>query len=167
MSDFLRRTMKLDQKNCTILNILQKNCRTSLTNIAKETGLSIDSVKKRIQRMIKEDIFDPKIQIRPRNFGFNNIVEVKIKLQDADSVLIKEFIEYLKENKHVAEVISISGEWDFTIVIISRDALHLGRITGEIRDKFHGVIKDWVESLTTCVYKFEEYDMLKLEDDKK
>ena len=53
---------ELDEKDCLILNLLQENCRMSLTDISKKVGLSIDSVKKRIKRMIKDDIFFPKIK---------------------------------------------------------------------------------------------------------
>jgi len=157
---------ELDEKDCVILNLLQENCRMSLTDISKKVGLSIDSVKKRIKKMIKNDIFFPKIQLRPRNFGFKNIVDIKIKLRNYSEKDIKEFIEYLKENPNVAEVFSISGDWNFSIVIIAKDAIDLGKRTGEIRNKFSKIIDIWSESLTTCVYKFENYDMIKLMEKK-
>ena len=72
--------MELDDINIKILTILQKNCRESLVNISKEVNLSVDSVKKRINKLLKNKIFYPKIQIRPRNFGFPNIIEVNIKI---------------------------------------------------------------------------------------
>ena len=153
---------ELDKKDCIILNLLQENCRMSLTDISKKVGLSIDSVKKRIKRMIKDDIFFPKIQLRPRNFGFKNIVDIKIKLHNYSEKDIKEFIEYLKENPRVAEIFSISGDWNFSIVIIAKDAIDLGNVVESIRSKFNHIISDCSESLTTRVYKFENYDMLKL-----
>jgi len=157
----------LDEKDCIILNLLQQDCRVSLTKISKEVNLSIDSVKKRIKKMIMGDVFFPKIQLRPRNFGFNNIVDVKIKLNNYSHQQIDNFVEYLKENPYVAEIFSVSGEWDFSIVIISKDALNLGNITSEIRSKFGSLIRDWSESLTTHTYKFESYDMLKVMNYKK
>ena len=162
----MRKTKELDEKDCLILNLLQENCRMSLTDISKKVGLSIDSVKKRIKRMIKEDIFFPKIQLRPRNFGFKNIVDIKIKLHNCSEKDIKEFIEYLKENPRVAEIFSISGDWNFSIVIIAKDAIDLGKIAGGIRNRFSKIIDTWSESLTTCAYKFENYDMLKLMENK-
>ena len=141
---------------------MQANSRTSLTEIAKKVDLSVDSVKKRINKMIEKDIFYPKIQLRPRNFGFNNIVDIKIKLHDYSKQELDNFIKYLKEEPHVAEIICISGEWDLTIVIIAKDVLDLGRLTSVIRSRFNKIIGDWKESLTTHVYKFEEYDMTKI-----
>ena len=153
---------KLDEKDCIILNLLQKNCRMTLTELSKRVGLSIDAIKKRIKRMIKDNIFDPKIQIRPRNFGFSNIVETKIKLHNNAKKEYENFIKYLTENPFIAEIIITAGYWDMTIVIISKDALDLGRITTDIRNKFGKIINDWSESLTTLTYKFERYDMLKV-----
>jgi len=153
---------ELDEKDCLILNLLQENCRMSLTDISKKVGLSIDSVKKRIKRMIKDDIFFPKIQLRPRNFGFKNIVDIKIKLHNYSEKDIKEFVEFLEKTPYIVEMFSVSGDWDFSIVVIAKDALHLGEITMVIRDKFGNIISDWSESLTTHAYKFEKYNMLNL-----
>lgn len=152
----------LDEKNCMILNLLQKNCRMSLTEISKEVGLSVDSVKKRIDRMIEKNIFFPKIQLRPRNFGYNNIVDVKIKLSNYTSDEMKRLIKHLQENPHVAEIIAVSGEWDLTVVLIAKDSRDLGRISGSMRNEFNRIISEWSESLTTCSYKFEDYDLAKL-----
>jgi DNA-binding Lrp family transcriptional regulator len=154
--------MILDEKDCLILNILQINCRTSLTDLAKKVGLSIDSVNKRIKKMQKNNIFWPKIQIRPRNFGFNTIVDVKVKLQYNLKEDVDKFISYLRAHPRVAEIFSISGNWDFSLVIIAKDPIDLGRITSEIRYKFGNIIASWTESLTTTSYKFEYYDLAKL-----
>ena len=85
----------LDKKDCVILDTLQKNCRTSLTDIAKQVGLSIDSVKKRIKKMEENKIFHPRIQIRPRGLGFNNIIDIKIKLNNHSKQKVDKFIKYL------------------------------------------------------------------------
>ncbi len=153
---------ELDEKGCLILNLLQEDCRMSLTGISKKVGLSIDSVKKRIKRMIKENIFYPKIQLRPRNFGFKNIVDIKIKLHNYSEKDKNQFINFLEENPRVAEIFSVSGDWNFSIVVIAKDAIDLGNVVESIRNKFSYMISDWSESLTTHAYKFERYDLIKL-----
>jgi DNA-binding Lrp family transcriptional regulator len=153
---------KIDEKDCEILNILQVDCRASLTEIAKTVDLSIDSVNKRIKKMSENKVFWPKIQLRPRNFGFNNIVDIKIQLHYSSQNEYEQFLSYLKEHPRVSEIFSISGTWDLSIVIIAKDAIDLGNITREIRCKYGGIITSWVETLTTNSYKFEYYDMCKL-----
>ena len=158
----MKKPKKLDDKNCAILRLLQENCRMSLTEISRNVGLSVDSVKKRINKMINENVFFPKIQLRPRNFGYNNVVDIKIKIQNYNEEEINEFITYLKEHPRVVELFSIAGDLNFSIVIIAKDALEQGRLTEEIRNRFSKIIAGWSESLTTKAYKFEEYDMTKL-----
>lgn len=153
---------KLDEINCHIMNLLQVDCRMSLTEIAKKVGLSVDSVKKRIDKMKKHGYYHPKVQIRPRILGYPYIVDIKAKLHNLNSNNKKEFIDYLMNHPRVAELISISGRWDFTIVLIAKDHEELGELTGKIRDKFGDIISDWSESLTTIVHKFEKYDLIKL-----
>ncbi len=152
----------MDKKDCIILNLLQQDCRMSLTNIAAEVGLSVDSTKKRISKMLRNKIFYPRIQLRLRHMGFDNIVEVKIKLHNYSASDLDGFINFLKENPFVSEIFSVSGEWDLSIVIVSKNAKHMLRIGNEIRGKYREIIKDWSETVTSRVYKFETYDVVKL-----
>ena len=154
---------KLDKKDCIILNILQENCRTTLTSIAKKVNLSIDSVKKRIQKM-ENIIFHPRIQIRPRSLGFNYIVDVKIKFSNHSKEEINKFIIYLQKHPRIAEIFSVSGEWDLSLVIVSKDATDFDNITSDIKKRFGKIIGSWSGSVTLRAYKFEKYDMTKLID---
>jgi len=152
---------KLDEKDGIILNLLQKDCRTSLTDIAKKVNLSIDSVKKRLNKM-KGTIFHPRIQIRPRSLGFPNIIDIKIKLNNHIKEDIDQFISYLAKHERVSELFKITGNWDISIVVISKDAQDLEEVTATIKSTFGHMIDSWIESTSLEVFKFEEYDMVKL-----
>jgi DNA-binding Lrp family transcriptional regulator len=151
--------MKLDEKDAIILNALQENCRFSLTKIARKANLSIDSTKKRINKLIKGNAFHPRIILRPRNFGYPNVMDVRIKLKNTTKENVNQFIEYLKKHPRVTEIFEIAGEWDMAITIISKDAIDFGKVTEEIRYKFGKIISTWTESLTIKCFKFESYDM--------
>lgn len=153
--------MLLDLKNCKILDILQKNSRTPLIEIAKKTKLSVDTVKKRIQKMLKEGIFYSRIQLRPRHFGFPCIVEIFVKFQNYGKKL-DEFLDFLKRHPRVTELLTFSGVWDCRITLIAKDLDDMTKICSNIKRKFANVIKDWNECITTKVYKFEIYDTLGL-----
>lgn len=152
----------MDDKDLHILNLLQEDCRMSLTKLAAHIGLSIDATKKRLKKLEKNEHFFPKIQLRPRHFGYPYIVEVKIKLHNYNNTTLESFVNYLQEHPRVAELLSISGEWDYTVVLIAKDHEDLARLGDEIRDKFNSIIADWQEALTKIAYKFEKYDLLKL-----
>jgi len=153
---------KLSKKDCIILNRLIINGRTTLTEIAKEVNLSIDSTKKRIQKMIDNGIFDYSVRLSPRKLGFKYIVDVKIKLNNHSREKIEEFIKYLKASPRVTEIFEVGGSWDLTVVIIAKDALDLERIKSKIYDKFGVIINSWEESITLKAHKFENYDILEL-----
>lgn len=151
--------LEMDEKDAKILDLLQENCRMPLTALAKEVHLSIDSVKKRMKKLLDHKIFYPKIQLRPRNFGFANVVDVRVKLQYGSDKEVESFIAYLKEHPQVVELFSVAGEWDIAMVLIAKDALDLGELTATIRNKFGKLINSWTVSLTIKSYKFETYNM--------
>ena len=154
--------LEIDEKDAQILNILQKNCRTSFTQISEEIGISIDTTKKRYEKLLQNKVFNPKIQIRPRAIGYPLIVDVKIKFSTYSEKKLNEFIKFCYEHSHISEVFETSGNWDCTIVIFAKNHLDLGFISKSIREKFSEVIGDWTEALTTTGHKFEDYDIQKL-----
>ena len=60
------------------------------------------------------------------------------------------------------EIIAVSGEWDFTIAFIAKNTIEIAEISNDIKIKYGKFIEGWSESLTTGVYRFEKYDMLKI-----
>ncbi len=152
----------LDRKDCSILNILQKNCRATLSEIGEMVELSPDSVRRRIDKMIEHKMFHPKIQMRPPHFGYPNVVEVKIKLKDHSKEKYGAFIGFLQDHKRIVEIFRVSGPWDLSIVIISKSATDFLAISDEIKEHFGELISEWIESMTLDSYKFELYDMIKL-----
>src|SRR3989338_173559 len=152
----------LDRKDCAILGILQKNCRATLSDIGQAVDLSPDSVRRRIDKMVENKIFHPKVQMRPPHFGYPNVIEVKIKLKDHSNEKYDQFIAYLQDHSRIVEIFKVSGPWDLSIVVISKDAADLRSISDEVKGRFGGIISEWIESMTLDSYKFELYDMMKL-----
>lgn len=154
--------VKLDQKDCMILNILQLDGRTTYTELSKRIGLSVDSIKKRVDKMKRERVFYPTIHIRPRYLGFSTVTDVKVKLGTHKKEEIDTFIEYLMNNPRVGEIFSVSGEWDLSLVMVSKNPIDFSEVSSEIKTKFGNLIQSWSESTTLEAHKFEKYDMLKL-----
>jgi len=152
---------KLDKKDCVLMDELQKNCRISLTQLAQKVNLSIDSVKKRINKLENERYY-PKIQIRPRSFGFKDITQINIKFNNHNSEEINKFIEYLVKHERIAEVFSFSGEWDLSFVIFAKDSEDQQKLRSKIKIDFGNLIGAWSESVTLKVHKFETYNLQQL-----
>ncbi|MFH1325621.1 MAG: Lrp/AsnC family transcriptional regulator [archaeon] len=149
----------IDEKDKKILKILQENGREQLNKIAKKVGLSVDSTHKRIKMMMEKEIFFPTILIEPKAIGYPLIADIKIKVRNVSQKSLDEFISYLKRHSRCTELLSIMGDYDFTLVLIAKDGDELEKISTEIRQKFKELIDEWRSNLVLKAHKFEEYGL--------
>jgi len=154
--------MKLDEKDKKLLNLLQKDSRESLTNLAKALDLSIDSTHKRIKKLTKEGIIYFKVFIDPKKVGYELIANIQIKLSNLGEDELVKFVSYLEKHPRVIELISIMGTYDLTCVIIAKDTNELEGTSRNIREDFRDIIADWRTVINLKVHKFEEYDFSNL-----
>jgi len=154
---FALKSRIIDDKDKKILHVLQENGREQLNKIAKKVGLSIDSTHKRIKIMIEKGIFTPTILIDPRVIGFHLIADVKIKLKNVSQKALDDFISHLKKHPRCIELLSIMGDYDFTLVLIAKDGDELEKLSTEIRQKYKDLIDEWKSNLVLKTHKFEEY----------
>ena len=155
-------SIKLDAKDRKILMILQKNARENLTVIARQVGLSIDSVHKRIKKMKKANVFQQSIKVNPIVVGYPLVSEVRIRLRNTHTAKVNKLITYLKASPKVVNLFRMMGEWDIVCVLIGKNADDLNQTSLDIRDKFADIIDEWRSSLQLELLKFEHYDMTKL-----
>ena len=153
---------KLDMKDKQILVMLQNNSRESLTNIARHIRLSVDSVHKRIKKMVKNYVFIPSIFVNPKAIGYPLVSDIRMHLHNTNEKRMKELITYLVNNPKVNNLMTLAGDWDMACVLISRDADDLNQTSREIRNKFADIIHDWRSTIILEVHKLERYDMTKL-----
>ena len=131
----------VDEKDKKILLELQKDGRTSLTKMAKQLNISVDSVKNRMEALRQKNIYHPSIFINPRALGFSIIADIKIKLGNITTEERNRFIKHLSSNPHCTELLSVLGDYDFTCVIIAKNTDELDKIQNKIREEFKKGIK--------------------------
>lgn len=149
----------MDKKDKKLLMLLQENSRESLTNLAKKVDLSIDSTHKRLKKLIKTGIVDRfGTFINPKVIGYDLVVDVKIKLHNVTEQEVKDIIGYLTKHPNCIELISVSGDFDLTCVLIAKNSKELNDLSYNIRQKFKNIIADWKTSFNLEVFKFEWYD---------
>lgn len=150
----------MDEKDLKLLKLLQENSRSSLKVLGKKIGLSIDSTKKRIDKLKKNEIISNfKIQVNPKRLGFDIVSDNKIKLKNITKKEKEKFISYLIKLPNCIELIAISGEFDFTCVLIAKNTESYYELIYEIREHFKEIIADWRSSFNLKIYKFEEYNL--------
>lgn len=150
----------LDDKDKKILMLLQEDGRMQFKAISKKVSLSIDSVHRRIDEMMRKKVFTPGIFIDPRVIGFPLLADIKIKLKNVDEDEREKFIKYLQEHKRCIELLALMGDYDFTCVLIAKDSNELEKLSTQIRQKFKELILEWKGLLVLKTYKFEKYNLI-------
>jgi DNA-binding Lrp family transcriptional regulator len=159
MKKLTHKTVKirpLDETDRRILNILCGNARTKLTVIAKEVGLSIDSTKKRMQRMEEEDVIH-KYTVQADDPECRMAIHIYVKLKSVTREKYDEFIEAMKKNPRCIDLMSVLGDYDLYIVLLGKNPQDIDRMKIELKQKFTDLLGDWKEVLVTKIYKLEEY----------
>lgn len=151
--------MDLDRLDTKILNFLQDDARMSVNLIADRLNITHYTVSKKISMMIENKVFYPKVQLRLRNIGFNAIFHVDIKLRVLDPKDVEMFISRLVGYANVSQIVSVSGDYDLFLVIVSRDGKEYDIIKKKILSENKEFILSWSEKYTSRIYKFEKYDV--------
>jgi len=153
-------SINLDDKDKKILMILQENSREQLKIIAKQVNLSIDSTKKRIEKLKKAGIIARfGIFIDPKALGHEIVANCQIKLRNISEEELNKFLAHLRQHDNVIDLLSTLGEYDLTCVIIARNTEEVEIISRKIRQKFKDLIDDWKSVINLKVYKFEYYNL--------
>lgn len=151
---------KIDAKDKKILAILSKNSRETLTNIAKQVNLSIDSVRMRIKKMQESGVITGFTILRSyKSLGYVLRANILIKLQNIMEEKIDDFISFLKKQERIIILNSVAGNFDVEMVVIAKSSSDLDKFSKMVRIKFTDIIADWQTNLITESYKIEEFEL--------
>lgn len=107
---------ELDRVDRKILTILQRDARISMTDLAREVGLSTTPVSERVKRLEREKvILGYHARLDPEALGMRVLVFVELRLAQKSSEI---FDSVKRELAHVPEVLEchlVAGEFDYLI----------------------------------------------------
>lgn len=145
--------IKLDLKDRKILYELDTNSRQSFHEIAKKVGLSKDSVIYRIRKLQEAGIikqFHTVIDVG--KLGFISF-RLYLKLQNTTPGKEQEIIEFLKNQKTVTWIVSIDGEYDLGMWILTKSIKEINKLWKELLNNFRDYIeKKWLTIFTKVSY---------------
>ncbi|MCF8068711.1 MAG: Lrp/AsnC family transcriptional regulator [Desulfobacterales bacterium] len=115
--------LEIDKVDSKIICLLQENGRMPNTEIAQKLGISEATIRKRIQRLIKDGIIKIVAACDPFKVGFNVVGNMHIKLDIKKS---DQAIKELKELDELWYISLVSGTYDLDIEFRLRsiDELH-------------------------------------------
>src|SRR5271157_1770462 len=100
----------LDETDLKIIEILAKNSRISLREIAKKTGVSVDTIARRYANLEKERIIQPVITVNLCKLGYEAIVFFAIQVSSQGE--LRQITKQVAQVPDVAAVMETTGECD-------------------------------------------------------
>lgn len=132
-------SLEFDELDEKIIHAYASNVRVPFTKIAKEVGVSSETVRQRIKHLEKKNIIvGYKINLNLQKMGYQGY-RVDFLLNSVTRN--KELFEYLKQHKYFYQINQSIGGADFETEIVVKSLSHLLEILEEVVKRFSNVIK--------------------------
>ena len=129
---------KINQVDCNIISLLQKDGRLSNTAIAKELGISEATVRARLNRLLNEDFIQIVAVSNPIKLGFEitGIISITVDSSKLDGVM-----KELKQLVPVWYVVKTTGSTDIYTEFVLKSMDELNHLIYEKINKIDGVLR--------------------------
>ena len=141
----MNEVMELDGKDIQLLEILEKNSKTAVQEIAEKTGIPASTVHHRIKKLEAKKIIKGYTAILNEKImgkGFSAYVMVN---GSPEKYLDKEFFQH----KYVAEVSAVTGNYDLIIKIQCNNLDQFNDFLQEFREKYGDFLTQTVTMVCT------------------
>jgi Lrp/AsnC family transcriptional regulator, leucine-responsive regulatory protein len=147
-------TASLDKTDIMILRYLQQNARMTIKEISDKVHLSTTPVHERIRRMEESGVITKYVTlVNAAKIGKGLMVICYVSLKQHSKNAGAKFIKSILEMNEVLECLTISGEFDFLLKVVTENMdsyydFHVNRLSeienvGNVQSVFvMGVIKD-------------------------
>ncbi|NQU98487.1 Lrp/AsnC family transcriptional regulator [Candidatus Woesearchaeota archaeon] len=142
-----------DDKDFEILKMLAANARINITEIAKKTSLTVNTVKQRMKRMTDKGII---VGYRT-NFDLNKLglIFVKININLKEYKQASKIISYIEQDPKLIYIDFTIGYADLEIEYLIEDLEEIKKIMEDIRQKFPGEVTDYSYFIYKELYKVQ------------
>lgn len=122
----------LDSIDKKIIDILQKNARTPIKDIAKDVFLSSPAVSARIEKLEKSGIIiGYHAQINPFLFGYNIRAFINLEVEPFQK---KEFYPFIQAIPNVIECNCVTGDYSMLISVVFQTTVQLDHFINELQN---------------------------------
>ncbi|MCW4018751.1 MAG: AsnC family transcriptional regulator [Candidatus Bathyarchaeota archaeon] len=135
----------MDDIDVRIIEFLTHDSRASFRKIAKETGLSTDTVMRRFQKLEENEVIQPIITVDPTKLGYEAFVFYGLKVASQGG--LRQVTEKVAEIPDITAVMETTGEYDLTVIGVVRNIKHIFQIGEEIA-KVQGIRKIIIDRIS-------------------
>lgn len=148
--------VRIDEIDLKIIRALQKDARTNFADIARDCGVSTDTISKRFRKMKKAGaIRGTTILLNPKSFGYECVGSFGI------DVSYSHLIDVVKSIQKIPEIIICApsmGKHDIFCIAVLKNVGRLSQVKDLI--KGHPAVRDvttsiWVDEILLCPENFE------------
>ena len=143
----------LDQLDCQMIELLQKDGRIANTEIAKKIGMSEATVRTRLNRLIQEEYIQIVAVSNPIKLGFKIVgnIRIHVEIKKMDGIITE-----LKKLKPLWFVVQTTGGTGIDTEFVAKSLDELNELIFEKINKIDGVIK--TETSLFLNYIKRQYD---------
>jgi DNA-binding Lrp family transcriptional regulator len=118
----LNNSLKIDQIDGNILELLQKNSRISNQEIANQVGSSVSSVWRRINALEEAGVIQGYgLTVSPEKMGYQETILLQVSLQRHSDDYIEQFIHLVESIPEILECYATTGEYDYVLKVLATD----------------------------------------------
>jgi len=147
---------KIDEMNEKIIRALQKDARTNFSEVAKNCGVSLDTIIKRLNRMKMSGIVrGTTVLLDPRSLGFDCLASLEI---DVEYPHVIEMVEAIRTRPEVIFCTPSMGRHSIFAIAFLKNVDKLNQLKESIKGNplVRGVNTSiWVDEFLSCPENFE------------
>jgi DNA-binding Lrp family transcriptional regulator len=148
--------VRVDEIDVNIIRALQKDARVNFADIAKECGVSTDTISKRFRKMKRAGIIrGTTILLNPKSFGYDCVASICVGVSYPH---LKEVVELIQRVPEIVFCTTSMGRHDIFCIAALRNVGRLSQVKDLI--KGHPVVREvttsiWVDEILLCPENFE------------
>jgi Lrp/AsnC family transcriptional regulator for asnA, asnC and gidA len=140
----------LDDLDFKIVNCLQQDGRMSLTVMAEKMGVSVGTIRTRVNKLIEEKTISIIGRVDPDKVGFHSYAHIAVYVRPA--TLKEQVAQNIAQLPEVSFLAMTSGDYDLEVDVMCRDNDHLVDFVNKI-SSYEGVY----HTKTTIYFKVYKY----------
>ena len=142
--------LKLDDLDFKIVNCLQQDGRMSLTVMAEKLGVSVGTIRTRVNKLIEEKTISIIGRVDPDKVGFHSYAHIAVYVRPA--TMKEQVAQKIAQLPEVSFLAMTSGDYDLEVDVMCRDNDHLVDFVNKI-SSYEGVY----HTKTTIYFKVYKY----------
>ncbi len=149
---------ELGEKDIKILGVLSQRANIPLTELAKETGLSVDIVKYRLRNLTREFVSSFRAMLDLGKMGYYHYV-LLLNMRKADKADEERLLSWCTMKKQVLFCTKRIGGFDFEVNVALGSIDELNNFLSEFREEFSETLDSYEVIINTKMLKLNYFQI--------